>query len=697
MKNDTMTLANRISSTVPRIGLLAGLLSGVFQAATASEMAFYPAAKPGAAKWSEPALAMQVENAAMKQVWEFKDGVRLDSIENAYDGKSVAVGAPLFVLHYHADGKERTMDGTACRISKPWKSIRKAVPPAARFADRSSGQQTVLKMENNDLSVQVAIDAGEGANYTRAILDFSAKRDVVVDRLDFFPGIDKAWHPVGKVRGVPFVRDTFFLSGEHPSCTVNKEDNGHQLKVGFALKKGGHWRESAVVGVVPPGQLRRGILNYIERERATPFHVFQHYNNWTVTCYERHPYDEATVRNTIENWGKDFIEPYHVKIDSFALDDGWDDYNNSLWEFHKDRFPNGFKPLSDLLKKYNTSLGIWLSPAGGYVTAGKARCAYAKEHGFLKEGDKKLSLAYPPYYDLFSKRINDILVEQNVNYFKIDRLGGVEELNAAKRVFESLRKKRPDVFINLTRDSWPSPFWLRVVDSTWRGGSDTRFASYKGDHGYDTGYKKEVPGSMTRKWIAYRDGIVHKNVVEKSPLYPVSSLMVHGLILAKMGHAKKFMDQSDEDFFDQAQSFFGSGINCQELYIDYTLMNEKRWAFLAELMKWSRSNQSVFADAHWVGGDPFKVETYGWAAWSPEKSILTLRNPSDKTVTYRFNPRTVFELPASEKGTLSLSKLWSRDDLNNTLQCDADATIEIQLPPLQTTTWQGTLSSKTKK
>ena len=194
---------------------------------------------------------------------------------------------------------------------------------------------------------------------------------------------------------------------------------------------------------------------------------------------------------------------------------------------------------------------------------------------------------------------------------------------------------------------------------------------------------------MTRKWIAYRDGIVHKNVVEKSPLYPVSSLMVHGLILARMGHAKKFMDQGDDDFFDQAQSFFGSGINCQELYIDYTLMNEKRWAFLARLMKWSRKNQSVFADTRWVGGDPFKVEVYGWAAWSPEKAILTLRNPSDEPAVFRLNPRAVFELPASEKGTLSMKKLWSKDGADSSFECPADGMIELAIGPMRTVTWEG--------
>ena len=34
--------------------------------------------------------------------------------------------------------------------------------------------------------------------------------------------------------------------------------------------------------------------------------------------------------------------------------------------------------------------------------------------------------------------------------------------------------------------------------------------------------------------------------------------------------------------------------------------------------KWSRSNaMDVLVDTHWVGGEPFKLEVYGWASWTP--------------------------------------------------------------------------------
>ena len=67
---------------------------------------------------------------------------------------------------------------------------------------------------------------------------------------------------------------------------------------------------------------------------------------------------------------------------------------------------------------------------------------------------------------------------------------------------------------------------------------------------------------------------------------------------------------------------------------------------LAEAAKWSRANAEVLVDTHWVGGDPRWLEVYGWAAWTPEKAILTLRNPSDKAQDFQLDAAQAFELPA---------------------------------------------------
>ena len=54
---------------------------------------------------------------------------------------------------------------------------------------------------------------------------------------------------------------------------------------------------------------------------------------------------------------------------------------------------------------------------------------------------------------------------------------------------------------------------------------------------------------------------------------------------------------------------------------------------------------AVLKDTHWVGGDPRWLQVYGWASWTPEKAILTLRNPSDKAQDFRLDVGQAFELP----------------------------------------------------
>ncbi|MBT3750299.1 MAG: hypothetical protein HOG34_15060, partial [Bacteroidetes bacterium] len=43
------------------------------------------------------------------------------------------------------------------------------------------------------------------------------------------------------------------------------------------------------------------------------------------------------------------------------------------------------------------------------------------------------------------------------------------DMEAGARLIKNLRKQNPEVFINITVGSWPSPFWLQYADCTWRG------------------------------------------------------------------------------------------------------------------------------------------------------------------------------------------------------------------------------------
>ena len=139
--------------------------------------------------------------------------------------------------------------------------------------------------------------------------------------------------------------------------------------------------------------------------------------------------------------------------------------------------------------------------------------------------------------------------------------------------------------MNLTTGTYPSPFWLAIADSIWRGGEDHDFAGV---------------GTFRQRWITYRDADTYAGVVSKGPLFPLNSLMLHGVIYAKF--AKNLDTDPGDDFTSDVRDYFGSGTQLQEMYITPALLSDANWDALAEAARWSRSNAATLADTHWIGG-----------------------------------------------------------------------------------------------
>jgi hypothetical protein len=126
--------------------------------------------------------------------------------------------------------------------------------------------------------------------------------------------------------------------------------------------------------------------------------------------------------------------------------------------------------------------------------------------------------------------------------------------------------------------------------------------------------------------------------------------MLCGVCIADHGNPATF-EMNDRDISDEIWSFFATGCNLQELYINPHKLSFAYWDCLADAAKWARENERVMADVHWIGGDPAKGEVYGHAAWSPQKAVLSLRNPSNSPRTFIVDVSDVFELqglPAGE-------------------------------------------------
>ncbi len=136
-------------------------------------------------------------------------------------------------------------------------------------------------------------------------------------------------------------------------------------------------------------------------------------------------------------------------------------------------------------------------------------------------------------------------------------------------------------------------------------------------------------GTKQQQWLTYRDQEIYRNIVCRAPLYPLNALMTQGVAYSRQGSAGEASFTS-AGFRDDVRAFFGSGTGLQELYIQPGKLTDADWSVLAEAAKWSRANADVLVDTHWIGGDPSKLEVYGFASWSPRQGIVMLRNPDEQ-------------------------------------------------------------------
>ena len=552
---------------------------------------------------------------------------------------------------------------------------------AARLAATIPGEVVVVGLETSDRAVHLewSIVLLDGSRYIRQIVTIAAagEKDISISRVQLIDVVLPGAHVVGSVNGSPVVAGNLFMGFEHPlsQSKVQGDRATAWIERDLPLRAGQTVTYSSVIGVARDGQMRRDFLAYLERERAHPYRTFLHYNSWYDLGYFT-PYTATDAVDRINAFGRELTEKRGVKLDSFLFDDGWDKHD-SLWKFNAG-FPDGFTPLKNAAEKYGADPGVWMSPWGGYSKPKQERIAFGKSAGYEIVGGG-YALSGPKYYAAFRDVALEMMQKYGVNQFKFDGTGNVDsvfpgsrfdsDFSAMIHLIGELRAAKPDLFVNLTTGTWPSPFWVMHADSIWRGGEDDSTAGV---------------GPYRERWITYRDAQTYERVVQMGPLYPLNSLMLHGLIYAR--DHKDLSKDPGNDFRNEIRSYFGTGTQLQEMYITPALLTQQNWDDLAEAAKWSRANADVLKDTHWVGGDPAWQEVYGWASWTPRKGILVLRNPSDHEQTIRLRLKDAFELPAGAVKVYSARSPWKDDAGRPAIVLQAQEAQEFHLAAFQVLT-----------
>jgi hypothetical protein len=656
-------------------------LSGL--ASQAATQALPPRAAP-AAEVTAAAAAIQddklrLSNSAIEAEWRFQeDGLVANTLTDRLTNRTISLATNAFVVSLR--------DGTVLKSSemhvlgRPRTEKLDPDPNASQLAARFGGWQIEVNLSDPGKRLQVAWRAilRDGSAYVRQKVTLSAiGKDLPISSVRLVDVTIPGVRVYGAVKGSPIVAGNLFFGFEHPLSESRASDDRAiaQIWRELPLRTGQSVTYSSVVGVTLPGQLRRGFLAYLERERAHPYRTFLHYNSWYDIGYE-FKYNEADAVAAIRAFGDKLVEKRGVKVDSFLFDDGWDDEKH-LWHFHSG-FPNGFLPLKEAASQFDAAPGIWFSPWGGYAAAKAERLKYGKQQGF-ETNEGGFALSAPRYYALFRETTLEFIRKFGINQFKIDGTGNVDtafpgsafdsDFQAAISLIHEWRTVKPDIYINLTTGTYPSPFWLQYADSIWRGGEDHSFLGV---------------GSWRQRWITYRDANTYSGIVMSGPLFPLNSLMLHGLIYAQ--HANHLDTDPNGDFADEVHDYFGTGTQLQEMYITHSLLTEKDWDILAEAAKWSRTNAGTLVDTHWVGGDPALLEVYGWASWSPRKGILVLRNPSDRPQDFIVDVNSAFELPPGAPRTYEARSPWREDREKPSITLSANVPYTFHLRPFQVLT-----------
>jgi hypothetical protein len=626
---------------------------------------------------------LSLSNDAMAAVWSVTNGsLRAVRMHDVRGGSDLRVAPYAFALTL-ADGSVLASDHLRVvrgPVAEPLAARHGASRLISRLAERQAGRQVTVVLEDTAGKLRASWRAvlRDGSPYVRQEVMLEALGEPLAVREISLIDLHATDAKVsGTVKGSPIVAGTWYMGFEHPlsASSIDGDRARCVLPRELPLRPGVPFTVSSVIGVTRPGQLRRDFLRYVERERAHPYRPFLHYNSWYDIGYFS-KYNEADALAVIEAFGTELKKKRGVVLSSFLFDDGWDD-PATLWGFHSG-FPNGFAPLRETAARYGTAPGVWMSPWGGYGKPKAERIANGQAQGF-ETNKGGFALSGPKYYARFRETCLSMIRRYGVNQFKIDGTGNASsafpgsafdsDFDAAITLIGELRAEKPDLYVNLTTGTYPSPFWLRYADSIWRGGEDHDFAGV---------------GSNRQQWITYRDGETFRGVVSRGSLFPLNALMLHGMIYAK--RAYKLDTDPSGDFTDEIRAYFGTGTQLQEMYITPSLLSPRNWDTLAEAANWARRNGDILLDTHWIGGDPRKLEAYGHAAWSLRGGILSLRNPSDKPQSIAIDVERAFELPEAAARSYTARSPWAEDSVRAPILVRAGTEHVFELEPFEVLT-----------
>lgn len=383
---------------------------------------------------------------------------------------------------------------------------------------------------------------------------------------------------------------------------------------------------------------------------ATDTSFRQQYNSWYDNMKN---ISDASIQKSFFEIEKGFTQYGIEPLDSYVVDDGWIDYQNSFWGFNG-KFPNELYNSSLQVGQLGSNFGLWLGPRGGYgtqtaianyiarnnfgsVNAQSGNDINVSDARYLTKLDKEIFCGYQDKFDINYWKLDGMLLEpsteQSPYYVTGKPLYTISETYERwTDVFEDMRKNREgkDLWLNMTSYTNPSPWHLQWVNSVWMQNSG------------DTGYTNKFGATTEQQMLTYRDNcyynflndrqwqLPNKYFYNHDPVYGISATDCPSY----PGSSGDVISYTTDEMRNHLYMLGTRGTAFWEYYYSYSMFDDDKWQVNAEAAKWIEENFDILQKSKMFGGRPADGDVYGYSCWNGNEGIVSIRNPKNVTQTY---------------------------------------------------------------
>ncbi len=563
-----------------------------------------------------------------------------------------------FYIHFRSGIRGKTIKSTELKIKK--------------IDVEEKGTLSVLtvnfksvSVKGNKIKIKAVYLLNSFERFLKKYIDISfdkkGKRDIFLDYIEFadlkFNPTLKSWCLPEQKRshisgfalslGQPVYVDSFYFGCEFPAAVNTIKDNTvtvrtYSGKTLAELAKDGSYRSyNYVLGVSESdifAQVQRSFFDYI-RSISKPVKLRTQYNSWFDNMLN---ITEENVTSSFLEVDKALTKYGAPPLDSYVVDDGWNDYSRGFWTFNS-KFPYQLTPFANLAESFGSHFGVWVGPRGGYTTdtVKFANQIEKAGNGYVNKRAHDICVNSDKYVKKTGEMMLEFMDSFQLNYFKLDgfaqfpcknkkhdhMVGGYKDMyfytdlwEKWLNVFEKMSDKGgEDFWINLTCYAPPSPWFLKWVNSIWIQISD--------DIGF-IGKEKQV--SDKDRMLSYRDERYFDFYKTRQFQLPQRCLYNHDPIYGNEAQ----VSMTDDEFRDYLFTMATRGTAFWELYYSHSMMNESKWRINHAVLSFLEDNIDVLSNSVIFGKRPSLSQVYGYSCFNGDEGIISLRNSADRPVDY---------------------------------------------------------------